>query len=380
MLRLNRIKSLYAEPEKAIIGVIGVSYEDKKPYADISGCADKEAPNEACYYEMLPENEVRCQLCYRECLIEEGNRGFCRSRENRNGRLICASYGRPGAVAIDPVEKEPFYHLRPGSRMLSVGGVGCNFRCTYCHNWHLSQQLQIRVQNRQELMPEDLIERAVEKELDMISFTYNEPAINYEYLIDTAAAAAPEDLEVVFHTNGAINPDPLSQLLEYVDGVCLDLKGFSEETYQKMQKARLEPVLETLKMISDSGSDIWLEIVYLLLTDRNDDEDEIRAMCRWLVDNTVKEYPLHFNRAVPAYKEDLRPTPVKNLERAREIALEEGLEFVYIGNVPGHKANSTYCPDCGSLLISRRDHEVFASRLEGGNCSDCGRGVPGRWS
>ncbi len=346
----------------------------------ISGCAYKEAENEACYYEMLAENRVRCQLCFRECLIEEGSRGFCRTRENRSGKLICANYNRPAVINTDPVEKEPLYHFKPGSGMISVGCIGCNFHCSFCHNWHLSQKDPVRVQEVTRIRPGDLVDKVREEGLEIISFTYNEPIINYEYLIDTAGLAKKENIKTIVHTNGAIKKPPLRQLLKYIDGLVVDFKGFTGEAYSDYARGKLKPVQETVRNVIEAEDEVWTEIIYLVMPEINDSLKEVKDMAAWLVENAGQEVPLHLNRAMPAYQqENMEPVSADRLEKMRKTALDKGLNYVYIGNVSGHDANSTFCPGCDKLLISRRQHQVFEKRLADGNCPECGRAIAGCW-
>ena len=332
---------------------------------------------EAMFYKVLAGDEVQCQMCFRKCIIPEGRRGACRNRENRKGKLYSVVYGRPSAVHIDPVEKEPQYHFLPGSEILCIGTAGCNFRCRHCHNWHLSQRSIEEMAYVYDLMPEKAVEQALKNKIPTMSFTYNEPTSFYEYVYDIAKLAKEKGLRIIWHSNGAINPAPLKELLKYTDGVTIDLKGFSQRAYDN-SSAELEPVLRTLKIIKKEGK--WLEIVNLVIPTINDDLEEIRKMCIWIKENLGVDVPLHFSRFFPAYRlTQLPPTPISTLEKAYEIARKVGLNYVSIGNVPGHKYNSTFCPKCGKKLIHRTHFMVLSNDIEDGKCRFCGQEIPGIW-
>jgi len=332
---------------------------------------------EAMFYKVLAGDEVQCQMCFRKCIIPEGRRGACRNRENRKGKLYSVVYGRPSAVHIDPVEKEPQYHFLPGSEILCIGTAGCNFRCRHCHNWHLSQRSIEEMAYVYDLMPEKAVEQALKNKIPTMSFTYNEPTSFYEYVYDIAKLAKEKGLRIIWHSNGALNPAPLKELLKYTDGVTIDLKGFSQRAYDN-SSAELEPVLRTLKIIKKEGK--WLEIVNLVIPTINDDLEEIRKMCIWIRENLGVDVPLHFSRFFPAYRlTQLPPTPISTLEKAYEIARKVGLNYVSIGNVPGHKYNSTFCPKCGKKLIHRTHFMVLSNDIEDGKCRFCGQEIPGIW-
>lgn len=332
---------------------------------------------EAMFYEKLANKTTRCGVCFRYCTIEPGERGFCRNRENREGKLYNIVYSRPSAVQVDPVEKEPQHHFHPGTKIFCVGTAGCNFRCKYCHNWHLSQK-SIDDIGYQYRTPGEIVDGAQENEVSAISFTYNEPTSLYDYMYDTAKLARERGLGVIFHSNGSMNREPLEKLLDYVDSATIDLKGFKESFYRDISQAELSPVLATLKTIANKG--VWLEIVNLVVTDLNDDPATIREMCCWIRDELGKDTPLHFTRFMPSYQlTDTTPTPVERLERAHDIAREEGLRFVTVGNVPGHEKNSTFCPGCDHILIKRDHFSVHQINMEEGQCVHCGEKIPGVW-
>jgi pyruvate formate lyase activating enzyme len=333
---------------------------------------------EAMFYKKLEGGLTQCLICFRDCVIPPGKRGFCRNRENRNGVLYNLVYGRPSVVDFDPIEKEPQLHMLPGSGILCVGTAGCNFRCRHCHNWHLSQRPIEEMEYFYDFLPEAIVEIALEKNIPTISFTYNEPISFYEYLYDIAKAAKERGLRILWHSNGSLNREPLRELLNYTDAVTVDLKGFTEEFYKNVSSARLAPVLETLKGIKEAG--VWLEIVNLVIPTLNDDGGDIRRMCEWIKGHLGADTPLHFSRFVPQYKlGDIAPTPVETLETAHRIAKDAGLEYVTIGNVPGHKYNSTFCPKCERQLIHRVHFTVLENHVKDGHCGFCGQKIPGIW-
>jgi len=333
---------------------------------------------EAMFYQKLEDNSVKCGICFRGCIIKEGKRGFCRNRENRQGLLYNLVYGRPSAVHIDPIEKEPQLHFLPGSRILCLGTAGCNFQCQHCHNWHLSQRSIEQMEYVYDLAPLEVIEIALKRNIPTLSFTYNEPISFYEYVYDIAKLAKKNGLRVIWHSNGSMNPEPLRELLKYTDAVTIDLKGFTNKFYSRASSARLEPVLETLKTIRQAG--IHLEITNLIIPTLNDNSEDLRRMCEWIKDNLGSDVPLHFCRFSPAYKLTALPsTPISKLEEAYAIAEEVGLNYVTIGNVPGHIYNSTFCPNCKKILIHRWHFEVLENNIIDGRCKFCNAKIPGIW-
>lgn len=333
---------------------------------------------EARHYRKLPKGHVQCDLCFRGCEISEGKRGFCRNRENIKGVLYSLVYAKPAALQIDPIEKEPAFHMIPGTSIFCTATASCNFRCKFCHNWHLSQRSLEEIAYVQ-MKPEDVVEKAIERGCETVSFTYSEPTVFYEYMLDIVKIAKRKGLKTLYHTNGSINHDPLIGLLPYMDAVTVDLKAFTERFYQEVSSSLLEPVLHTLKTIKAYGR--HLEIVNLVIPTLNDHPGEIREMCAWIKTHLGKSTPLHFNRFFPNYKlTHLPPTPIETLERAHRIAKEEGLEYVYIGNVPGHEMNSTFCPQCKRKIIQRTHFSVSAKVIKNGKCGFCGYSIAGIWS
>ena len=331
---------------------------------------------EAMFYKQLPDNWVQCELCFRKCTIAEGKHGFCRVRTNHGGKLYSSVYSLPSAIQIDPIEKEPHYHKLPGTNILCIGTAGCNYKCQHCHNWHLSQASPGELRTDY-FPPEEVVRFAINQNIPTISFTYNEPTVCYEYLYDVAVLAQEKGVGVIWHSNGAMNPEPLRKLLKYTDGVTIDLKGFTEKAYDN-SLAELEPVLRTLEIIKEEG--VWVEIVNLIIPTINDELEDIRRMCEWIKNNIGYYVPLHFSRFSPAYKlTNLPRTPVDTLEKAYDIAKEVGLHYVTIGNVPGHKHNSTFCPKCDERLIYRIHFQVLENNILDGKCKFCDHGIPGTW-
>jgi pyruvate formate lyase activating enzyme len=336
------------------------------------------SPKEAMFYERDRGRSVRCLLCPRECVIADGKRGFCRNRENREGKLYTLVYGKPSVVDIGPIEKAPLYHFIPGHFRLCLTCPSCNLRCKYCQNWHLSQSSS-EEQNCYSYTPEKIVQQAQGKNLSSISFTYTEPTVYYEYLYDISSMARSMGIETSIVSNGYINREPLLKLLKVLDAVKIDLKGFSEEFYEEVSSATLKPVLESL--IAVKRENVWLEIVSLIVPTLNDDPKMIDQMCQWIKENLGQDTPVHFTRFHPDYKlAHLHPTPISTLESAYEIAKKNGLRYVYIGNVPGHVYNSTYCPSCNRRIIHRTHFDVLEMNLMNGKCKFCHFPLPGKWA
>ena len=333
--------------------------------------------HEARYYDRLDGNRVQCQVCFRRCIVPEGERGFCRNKVNDGGRYYSLVYGRPSALQIDPIEKEPHFHMWPGATIFCTGTAGCNNRCKFCHNWHLSQKSFEEIEHV-DITPAETVLLAREMSCDAVSFTYNEPTVFYEHMFDVAELARRDGMGTLFHTNGGMNEEPLAALLPHMDAVTVDLKAFTSGFYRNVSSSELEPVLRTLQQIHHS--DAHLEIVNLMVTTLNDDLADVRRMCRWIRDTLSDEVPLHFTRFHPAHKlTSLPPTPIETLESAAQIADQAGLQFVYLGNVPGHWRNSTFCPACGEKIIGRMHFAVTSLDVVAGKCRFCDHEIPGLW-
>ncbi len=299
---------------------------------------------EALHYERLDTLRARCRLCFRECVLADEQRGMCRNRVNRKGKLIALTYERASTVMVDPVEKEPAHHLLPGPDILCLAAAGCNSRCKRCQNWTLSQAAVEDIA-WSHYPARRLVALAQKRGCPTISFTYSDPIAFYEYMLDVCVAAKEAGLLTLCHTNGTLQEAPLLQLLRVLDAVTIDVKGFTETFYETVTSLRLASVLRSLKAIRKANR--HLEVVNLILPGLNDNLQDIRRMCRWLARELGRDVPLHLNRFYPAYRlTDRPPTPIQTLEAAWQVAREEGLEYVYIGNVPGHKYNSTFCPAC----------------------------------
>ncbi len=332
---------------------------------------------EAYYYLDFEDSEVQCLLCPRKCILTEGQRGICGVRQNIKGKLYTLVYGRPVAVHVDPIEKKPISHMLPGSKSFSIATAGCNLSCRFCQNWQISQVSPEDIRSY-DLPPDKVVQLALEYNCQSIAYTYNEPTIFYEYMIETAKLAHQKGLKNIYVTSGYINPEPLRELCKYIDAANLDIKGFTEDYYLKYCLGELRPVLESAKIMQEEG--VWIELTNLILPTINDDIENIREMCEWIIKNLGPDVPLYFSRFFPAYKmTHLPPTPVETLEKAREIALNVGLHYVYIGNVPGHPAEHTYCPKCGRIIIQRVGFFVTSNNLDQGKCPFCGEKIPGIW-
>ena len=334
-------------------------------------------PRLSAFFVPLDDQHVRCTLCPRECEVGPGKRGYCGVRENRDGRYYTLVYGNPCAVHVDPIEKKPFFHVLPKSRSFSIATAGCNFDCKFCQNWEISQTSPEETVNF-DLPPQMIADLASHYQCRSIASTYVEPTIFFEYMVDVGIEARKRGILNVYHSNGYINPEPLERLTQSLDAACIDLKAFSEEFYRTMTEGTLAPVLETLRTFRRKG--IHLEIVNLMIPMKNDDMEKVREMTVWIKENLGPEVPLHFTRFYPMYKlRNLPPTPVKTLEEARKIAISTGLEYVYIGNVPGHEGESTFCPRCRELVIRRTGYTIQQIHLEDGKCKYCGKPIPGIW-
>ena len=333
---------------------------------------------EARHYEKLPNRKIRCKLCPRECVIDDQERGYCGVRENRGGTYYTLVHSRPVTYHVDPIEKKPLFHFLPGTMAFSIATVGCNVECKFCQNWQISQVRPEQVEAF-DMPPEMVAEYAKESGSPTIAYTYTEPVIFQEYVYDTAVAGKKKGVRSVMISNGFIQKDPMDELCNVLDAVKIDLKAFTERFYKELVAGELKPVLDTLKLLVHRK--MWTEIVYLMIPTKNDNRNEIREMCRWILGELGPDVPVHFTRFYPQYRlRNLPPTPVSTLRAAREIALEEGLHFVYVGNVPGDPGENTYCPNCHTVLIRRVGFEILENNLRNGRCPKCGTLIPGVWN
>ena len=339
---------------------------------------DKTAGRVASYWEKLKDNTVQCVLCQRKCILKQGQRGVCTVRVNRDGMLYTLGYGNPVAVHIDPIEKKPFFHVLPGTSAFSIAVAGCNMRCLFCQNWQISQSKPDEV-TAYDMPAGEVVRQAGEAGCPFIVYTYTEPTVFYEYMLDISKLARSRGLMNGMHTCGYINPVPLKELLKYMDAVNVDLKGFNENFYRKMgMMAELKPVLDTIKTIKEEG--VWLELTNLVIPGWNDDPAEIRRMCIWIKENLGDDVPIHFTRFMPSFRlQNLPPTPLKKLEEAHGIAKDVGLKYVYIGNVPGRPEENTYCPACGKIVVARIGYEVLKNNIKDSRCPFCGFKIAGIW-
>jgi pyruvate formate lyase activating enzyme len=333
---------------------------------------------EAMFYEKLKENEIKCKLCPKECVIGDRERGWCGVRENRKGVYHTLVYGNPCSMNPDPIEKKPFFHYLPGTWAFSIATAGCNLNCKFCQNWEISQSRPEETQNNQ-LPPADVIASAKEANCKSIAYTYSEPTVYYEYMLDTAKLGRKAGIKSVVVSAGFINPEPLKMLCENVDAVKIDLKSMRNKFYNDICSAELQPVLNTLKILKSSGT--WCEIVYLIIPSLNDSDAELRDTARWIYENLGPDVPLHFSRFYPMYQlRNLPPTDKERLRSARQMAMDTGLKFVYIGNIAGDEGESTFCPKCKKLLIKRQGYTIRQNSVVGGKCKWCNEKIPGVWS
>lgn len=319
---------------------------------------------------------VQCELCPHGCRLGDGKTGICRNRKNIGGVLYALGYGKPCAVHIDPIEKKPFYHVLPGSRTVSLGVAGCNLRCKNCQNYTISQRGPLEIPST-DLSPAAATDLAVRKNCPIVAFTYTEPSVWIEYVMDTADAARNAGLKTAFISSGYLNPVPFSDCAKVLDFARFDLKSFSERTYRELNAGKLQPVLDTILLAKKEG--LWVEIINLVIPGWNDSDKEVRALCRWVKQYVGGDTPVHFSRFFPLYKlSHAVPTPLTTLRKAVQIARSEGLVFPYIGNVPG-EGTATMCPRCHKTLIERNGYVIVKNNCVEGRCVYCGYSIAGVW-
>lgn len=330
----------------------------------------------ARWWEPTANNKILCTLCPRYCTIGNGQPGFCYIRQNIDGVLYSKGYGRPTGFAIDPIEKKPLSHFYPGSKILSFGTAGCNLGCKFCQNWSISKA-KIDELNSLSVSPEEVIKIAKQYKIPSIAFTYNDPIIFGEYVIDISKLARAEGIKTVMVTAGYIDKKARPEVFEFIDAANVDLKAFTETFYHKITFSHLNDVLETLLWLKNETK-IWFEITTLIIPDENDSDEEINNLSEWIVNNLGEDIPLHFSAFHPDFKmRDKEKTPKSTLIKAREIALKNGIKYCYTGNVFHKEGQSTYCTRCNSLLIERDWHEVVNNKLINGNCYKCGKKIAG---
>ncbi len=333
--------------------------------------------HEAMYYNTMGGESVKCDLCPHRCMLKNGDRGFCRVRKCLNGKLYSLVYELPCAVHVDPIEKKPVYHMLPTSKSFSIATAGCNSRCKFCQNWQISQ-FGPEYTNNIKLSCAEAVSRAARAGCRSIAYTYSEPNVFYEYMLDTSIAAKKKGIKNIWVTGGMINPKPLRELAKYMDAANIDFKAYDDDYLRNTCAQNLDTLTTTVKLAKDNG--IWIELTNLIVPTLNDDPGKIKEMALWIKANVGKGTPLHFSRFTPMYKlKNLPPTPVETLRTARKIAMDAGLEYVYIGNVPGDEANSTYCPSCKKMIVRRRGYLVSNIEITGSRCRFCNHTIPGIW-
>jgi len=330
---------------------------------------------EARHYKRLEGGGIECGICPRHCRITDLERGYCGVRENRNDVYYTLVYGLPCAVNIDPIEKKPLFHFRPGTTAFSLATAGCNSNCKFCQNWDISQSRPEQTRNLN-LPPESIIDICRNRKVPNIAYTYSEPVIFYEYMDDIAQLARDKGIKSVMITGGYIEKEPLKELLPNLSAVKVDIKAIREKFYRDIVDAELKPILDGLIQIKKSG--VWLELVNLIVPTLNDTDSELKELSLWIKTNLGADTPLHFSRFHPQYLlKNLPMTPQSTLEKAYEIAKSEGLHYVYLGNLPGHPSESTICPKCNKFMIERRGYRIVQNNLKMNKCSSCGHEIPG---
>jgi pyruvate formate lyase activating enzyme len=339
--------------------------------------SDAQFTVEARFYEKLPYKKIKCKLCPRECVIDDRERGYCGVRENHGGTYYSLVHSRICSANIDPIEKKPLFHFAPGTSAFSVATAGCNVNCKMCQNWEISQVRPEQV-HADYIPPARLAGLASGNRCYSIAYTYSEPTVFCEYVLDAAAAGRAAGIKSLVISGGYIQQDPLMELCKRVDAIKIDLKAFSEKFYKEVVNGELKPVLNTIVAIRKAG--VWNEIVYLVIPTLNDSDQEFRAAARWVKTELGPDVPLHFSQFHPEYLlKNLPTTPVQTLERAKAISDAEGLNYVYIGNIPGHPAESTRCPKCRRVVVERTGFTVRAFNLDRGKCRFCNNPIPGVW-
>jgi pyruvate formate lyase activating enzyme len=326
---------------------------------------------------MVTPRGVKCLICPNECTLKPGELSTCHNRINKDNKLFTIAFGNPCAVHVDPIEKKPLLHFLPGTYAYSIATAGCNLACLNCQNWQISQTSPRETQNT-DLMPQQVVDECIANKSTSIAYTYSEPIAFYDYTYETSKLAKAKGIKNLLISNGYINEEPLRKLCKVIDAANINLKSFSDEIYLKLNAGKLQPILNTLKIIKEEG--VWLEITNLVVPSWTDDFDMIKRMCDWLVKNGFADYPLHFSRFNPMYKlTQLPATPVNTLLNAREIALKAGCKYVYIGNVPLAGTEDTTCPGCKKIVVERKGFHMISNNIVKGKCKYCGAVIHGVW-
>lgn len=338
---------------------------------------------EALFYNGANKGAVKCFLCPHNCHISDGGTGVCKVRKNQEGVLNSLVYGHPVSSSMDPIEKKPLFHFQPGSETFSLATFGCNLKCSFCQNHTISQcpsDNHMMFQNStssKEVTPENIVKEAIRENAKSISFTYTEPTIFFEYALEISKLAISNGLKTIFVSNGYINPDPIRLISQYLSAINIDLKCFSDETYRKVMKGSLLPVLTAIKEYYKSG--VWVEITTLLITDLNDSEEEVGSIAEFIASVSC-DIPWHISRYHPRYKmRERKSTEVESIAKARETGKKAGLKYVYSGNLFGDDGESTYCPSCSKKLINRKGYAILENLLEKGSCPECQAKISGHW-
>ncbi len=330
----------------------------------------------AKWWEVQSNGKILCTLCPRYCTIGNGQKGFCYVRENINNKLYATAYGRPTGFAIDPIEKKPLSHFLPGTEVLSFGTAGCNLGCKFCQNWTTSKS-KIDDINSLNASPENVVQLAKKYKTPSIAYTYNDPTIFGEYVIDISKIAREEKIKSVMVTAGYIDKTARQDVYKYIDAANVDLKAFTELFYHKLTFSHLEDILDTLLWIKNE-TEVWLEITTLLIPGENDSKEEIKQLCNWVAENLGENVPLHFTAFHPDFKMKDKPrTPSSTLNNARKIALEEGINYCYVGNIHNLEGQTTYCPNCLEPIIIRDWHSVLDIKMKDGKCKYCKANIAG---
>jgi len=330
----------------------------------------------ARWWEPTDNNKILCTLCPRYCKIGEGQPGFCYIRQNHGGKLYSIGYGRPTGFAVDPIEKKPLNHFYPGTQILSFGTAGCNLGCKFCQNWSISKA-KLDDENSFAVSPEDVVKLAKKYRTPSIAYTYNDPTIFGEYVIDISKIAREEGVKNVLVTAGYIDKEARKEVYQYADAANVDLKGFTERFYNKLTFSHLKDVLDTLVWLKNE-TDIWFEITTLLIPGENDNPEEIKQECEWILENLGDSVPLHFTAFHPDFRMmDKESTPESILNMARKIARDLGIKYCYVGNVFNIEGQTTYCPNCGYKLVKRNWHSILSYKLKDNKCPMCSAEIPG---
>lgn len=347
-------------------------------YEAFAAIGEKRGMHEALFYEKMGSDAVRCLLCPNQCMLSNGQRGFCRVREPVDGKLYSLVYELICSAHVDPIEKKPFFHVMPGTRAFSIATAGCNSRCKFCQNWTISQKTPEETRNRR-LSSANLVSSALSNNCSSIAYTYSEPVVFYEYVASASEIANERSVLNLLVTGGKINEKPLRNLCKYVQAANVDFKAFDEKYLREVCAQDLKNIQNTLSVMKQEG--MWVEITNLIVPTLNDDMSKVRKMCKWIKSELGSDVPIHFSRFWPQYKlRSLYPTPLNTLKEARDIAMEEGLNYVYIGNIPEEDTESTVCPNCKNIVVKRLGYRVLDNKVtSAGMCSICGHKIAGIW-